>query len=308
MASMTPAYSVVIATLHRPARLDRTLRDLLAQSCPPELIVVVDASDDSQSRDICTRLADAKQPVLHLRAEATSSARQRNQGATLVRSPLIAFVDDDVELPSELFERLLNSFATDQADTIGGVSARIEGMAHFPPGPLLRLYYRLQAGFDHPHYGACLFGLGINCLPCYLPDDPALIPSDWLNSTCTLYRRDLFDRERFPAFDGYSFMEDVHLSFRIGRTHRLYFHRDATYRHLDEPTRFKRDLPRRIRMQMVNRMRVARELLDLRGWRLLWCLTLLRCFETALLLRNRPPFWFKTLIAVWNPLPASPKE
>lgn len=305
---MSLNYDAVIATLDRPQRLDRTLADLIAQSRPPNSIIVVDASTDDASKNICQARARLGGPVTYLRAEERSAAKQRNQGATHATNQLLAFVDDDVELPADLFAQLISTFDNDDAQRIGGVAARIEGMEHKPPGRLLRWFYRLQAGYNHPHYGGQLFGAGINCLPCYLPDDPRLIPSNWLNSTCTIYRRELFDRERFPAFDGYSFMEDVHLSFRIGRSHRLYFHRDATFRHLDEPTAFKRDLPRRIRMQMLNRFQVAKTLLDLHGWRLFWRFALLRCFESALLLRARPPLWIKTLISVWSPLPASPKD
>jgi glycosyltransferase involved in cell wall biosynthesis len=295
-------YSVVIATLDRPGRLRRTLSDLFAQTRPPALVVVVDASGDDLTHAVCAEFIASTHPLSYLRAAAKSSARQRNLGASQVTTPLIAFVDDDVELPTELFASLLPAFSDAQT---GGVAARIEGLAHPPPRGLLWLYYRLQAGFAHPHYGGRLFGPALNCLPSYLPDDPELIEADWLNSTCTLYRRDLFERERFPEFDGYSFMEDVHLSHRIARTHRLFFHRDAAYRHVSEPTSFKQDLPRLLRMQLRNRRIIAHDLLKMRGIALLLRFFLLRCFETALLLKTRPPQIREALLALWKPLSVS---
>jgi hypothetical protein len=45
---------------------------------------------------------------------------------------------------------------------------------------------------------------------------------DWLPSTCTAFRRDIFLAYRFErTFQGYSFAEDVHLSTRIARKYRL---------------------------------------------------------------------------------------
>ncbi len=292
-------WSAVIATLDRPGPLERSLRDLVAQTRPPARIVVVDASADEASRAVCARLA-ATAPIEWQRAQGRSAARQRNQGAAGIATDLIAFVDDDVELPPDLFAQLLAAFERDRPGTLGGIAARIEGLAHPVPHGLTRLYYRLQAGYAHPNYGGRLFGAGINCLPSYVASDPLEIDAQWLNSTCTLYRRDVFARERFPEFDGYSFMEDAHLSFRVGRTHRLAFHRDAIYRHLAVPTNFKRDHVALTRMQMQNRRRLARELLGLRGLRLAWHFSLLRCFDTLVCLRARPAGWRGVLKALWT--------
>lgn len=296
---MPLAYSIVIATDQRPVELRGTLESIAGQSRQPARVVVVDASPDMRSREVCTEF-EGKLPLRWLVAEGRSSARQRNQGAALVGEPLITFVDDDVILPPGTMAALAEVFDSDSPGKIGGVAARIEGMVHSPPRGLLRWYYRLQAGFAHRDYGARLIGPAINCLPSYSEADPDLIPGDWLNSTCTMYRTALFRREQFPQFDGYSPLEDVHLSARIGRTHRLYFHKHATYTHLSAPSSHKRDYRGMARMKIANQRLVARDVMGQSGWRLAWGLVLHRLFVTTHLLRSRPAGWGGTLRGTWS--------
>jgi hypothetical protein len=173
-------------------------------------------------------------------------------------------------------------------------------MEHRIPRGALRCYYRLQAGYDHPTYGGKLFGPAINCLPTYTEGEGALIPSDWLNSTCVFYRTPLFAREKFPEFERYSFLEDVHLSARVGRTHRLYFHRTATFEHRDAPSLFKRNTRELARMRVRHQRVVARDILGLREPALSWKLTLHRLFASAAVLRRRGNGWMEELLGTWT--------
>jgi GT2 family glycosyltransferase len=292
------AYSIVIATCGRPAELAVTLRDVAAQTRRPSRVIVVDATPPPGCREVAAPRADGL-PVLYQAAEAASAANQRNAGAGQVETPLVVFLDDDVRLPPDLFEKLCAPFDADPEGRIGGVAGRIEGMSHRPPGRALRAYYRLQAGFDHPTFGGKLFGPAINCLPTYEEEGP-LIPSDWLNSTCTCYRTPLFLRERFPDFEGYSFLEDVHLSARIGKTHRLFFHKEARFIHLDAPSRFKRDPLRLARTRVRNQRVVAREILGLQGPVLGGKLLLHKLFVTISLLRRSGGGRAMEILGTWT--------
>lgn len=275
-------YSLVIATMQRPEPLHEALTSLSQQSVPPTAVVVVDASPDDRTLEVC-RGWEGRLPVRWLKAEARSAARQRNQGASRVTTPLIGFMDDDVVLPIDTLAKLVAPFS---APETGGVAGRIEGMTHPVPRGLLWCYYRLQAGYSHPHYGGRVIGPGINLLPAFAAETHPLVPAEWLNSTLVLYRRELFEREKFPAFEGYSFLEDAHLSHRIGRTHRLYFHRDAPYVHNSQPSSAKADRAALARMIVRHQRKMAREVLGLRGPALWWKLTLHRVFQTIAVLRS----------------------
>ena len=293
------AYSIVIATFERPAELRVTLDSIAAQTRPPESVVVVDSSGDEKTRAVADDFA-MRLPLRYERAVRPSAAVQRNQGAEHVGTPLIVFLDDDVFVPAETFATICAAFDRDETQRIGGIAARIEGMQHTPPRGLLWWYYRLQAGYAHATYGGKLFGPAINCLPTYAEGDGELIRSDWLNSTCVFYRTELFRREKFPEFDGYSFLEDVHVSARIARTHELFFHRTATFEHRDAPSTFKRNARQLARMRVRHQRLVARDIVGLREPALTFKLLLHRLFASVSMLRLRGPSWKQELAGTWT--------
>jgi GT2 family glycosyltransferase len=275
------------------------LRDALAsigrQTRLPERIVIVDSSAGDEARVVAAEFA---LPIIYERAERPSAAQQRNQGSRDIQTPLLAFIDDDVVLAPDVFERLCLVFENDPAT--GGVAARMNGATHRAPGGVLWCYYRLQAGFRDETYGGRLFGPAINCFPCYDRTADELIPADWLNLGCVLFRTDAFQRELFPAFEGYSHMEDVHLSARIGRTHRLFFHATARYDHFPSESPAKSDRRRLAQMRMRNQQLIAHDVLGMRGWPLRWKMWLHRLFTSVFLLRFRPAGWKGELAGVWD--------
>jgi glycosyltransferase involved in cell wall biosynthesis len=288
-------YSVVIATMNRPFKLERILESLGCQSLPCAKIIIADSSDGDETRAICLRRA-GRAPLHYLHLEYKSAALQRNEGAFHVETPFIAFIDDDLVLPSDIMEKLLRPFATDTEQAVGGVAGRIREIEHTKPGPMLKLYYRVQAGYDHPDYGGHVFGPGLNCLPCYESTSDTLVRAQWLNTGCVVYRTDLFRREQFPWFNSQSFQEDVHLSARIARTHRLYFHRDAVYSHDAEESPPSRRLAE---MRFSNQRRIALEILGLHPWTLGWKLLLHRVFLSLTALRGHKAHKWKTLASFW---------
>jgi GT2 family glycosyltransferase len=286
-----PGYTVVIATADRSAKLDDALASLALQEHLPQAVHVVDASAD-QATETCCRNWSARLPLMYHHARERSAAQQRNQVHQLLQAPLTAFIDDDVVLDEDVFSRLCTVFAEDTAKAVGGVAARMRGGSHLSPGRLLRAYYRVQAGYDHPDYGGKLFGPAINCFPCFEQyPDLILYPSEWLNTGCVVFRTELYQRFMFPEFTGYSHMEDVCLSAQIARTHKLYFHADAWYDHYPSTSAAKRNR----RLLAVQRLRnqdyVAREIMGLRPWALCWRLAFHRIFVAVFLLRHRPAGW-----------------
>ncbi len=294
-----PAFSIVIATFERPQEMQAALQSIAASTLQPENIWVVDASHSDQVRDVVQPF-EGRLPVHRIEAHTTSAAQQRNQGAEHVDTPLILFMDDDAILRADTLEKMIHPFASDTEGSIGGVAARIDDMQHPPPKGLLWLYYRLQAGYSHPDYGARLFGPGINCLPTYSESDPELIPSEWLNSTCVVYRTEVFKKEKFPAFDGYSFMEDVHLSHRIAATHALFFHRDALYAHRSAGSIFKRDHRALARSRMAHQRALARDVLKLDGPVFEAKFLLHRLFVSIGILRSGGSGKLDQLIGTWT--------
>ncbi|HVT73100.1 MAG TPA: glycosyltransferase [Lacunisphaera sp.] len=300
-ATPPPTCSVIIATLDRPASL-RIVLDCLARQDHPPLEVIVAAAGDSSAT---AALADEFARVLPIRmipCADKSAARQRNAAAAVARGEILAFLDDDIEFGPDLFARMLAAFGAG-APAPGAIAARIAGEDRRAPGWLTRAYYRMQAGYAHADYGGRLFGCGLNCYPVFQADSPALVPAEWLPATCLFVRARLFQSERFPAFAGYSFAEDVHLTARLARSAPLYFARDCLIQHHSLASEFKSDPGALVAGKLHNMAVVAREIQGLGGWSLWWRCVLHRLFMTVVTLRSRPPRWPRVLRGIWSFLP-----
>lgn len=292
---MALGYSIVIATYERADALRDALASVVRQERQPERIVIVDSSKGNESEKVAAEFPAL--PIIYRRAERPSAAVQRNQGFRDVESPLVAFIDDDVVLAPDVFSKLCTVFE-ERADT-GGVAARMNGAEHPRPSGLLRKYYRLQAGYDDATYGGKLFGAAINCFPCYSVQREELIAADWLNLGTVLFQSAAFGAELFPLFEGYSFGEDVHLSARIGKRLRLYFHGTATYDHYPSMSPAKRNYFRNARQSAAHRRLIARDVQGIGGWELFWKDALHRVFVTVFLLRTRPTGWGQLIAGNW---------
>jgi GT2 family glycosyltransferase len=291
-------FSIVIPTANRPDLLRVTLGSIRRQTRQPKRIVVVDASKD----DLTAEIVKCISSEIHVERHATSTvsaATQRNIGAAFVETPLIAFIDDDILLEPDVCERICAVFEADPTRSTGGVAARMAGHTHPVPRKFLWWYYRLQAGFSDPTYGARLFGPAINCFPTYREPGP-LIRADWLNSACVFYRTNVFNAQKFPNFEGYSYMEDVHLSARIARSHRLYFHAEAICEHCDGASASPRDLFKIGMMRSRNQRIVARDVLNLRGPSLELKLMIHRVFASIAIVRRMDKGWHRELLGTWR--------
>jgi GT2 family glycosyltransferase len=289
------AYSIVVATYERANALRDALESVTRQTHLPARVIIVDSSAGTDSERVA---AEFPLPSIYLRAEKPSAAVQRNQGFREVSTPLVGFIDDDVVLAPDVFDKLCAVF--EQRPDTGGVAARVNGAEHPAPCGRLRAYYRLQAGFDDTTYGARLFGAAINCFPCYSAQPEELVSADWLNLGCVLFRSDLFGTELFPLFEGYSYGEDVHLSARIGKKGRLYFHSTARYDHYPSMSPAKRSFFKYARMSARHRRLIARDIQGLRGWELCWKDALHRFFVSVFLLRTRPAGWLRQIAGNWT--------
>jgi glycosyltransferase involved in cell wall biosynthesis len=131
----SPLVSVVIATLNRPALLDRCLGSLFAQTLPVEQyqVIVVDDGPHSATEEVVRRRARQRPGFnLHYLASvnAHGPAAARNIGWRSARSPLIAFTDDDC-IPDPKW--LASGLGALSRPDVGAVWGRI--VVPLPPEP-----------------------------------------------------------------------------------------------------------------------------------------------------------------------------
>ncbi|ULN43038.1 HAD-IIIA family hydrolase [Mycolicibacterium crocinum] len=119
---MTPEFSVVIPTIGR-ASLQRLLTALQATPQPvPQCVVLV----DDRPGDVTPLRIDTTLPVQALRSGGRGPAAARNVGWRAVRTPWVAFVDDDVIPARGWFAALAADLAAADASGAAGSQGVID--------------------------------------------------------------------------------------------------------------------------------------------------------------------------------------
>lgn len=277
----------VIPTMDRAAVLERTLRSLFAQSCLPSQIVVIDGSTDGHSRTLLAGLA-WQHPRLRmewLHADKRGAAAQRNQGVRAARQPFILFMDDDILFDDACLARLWRAFEADSC--LGGASTMIKNQRYEKPGCVSRTIYAIFDGKPSRTYAGRVIGPAVNLLPEDNDDLPEVMPVEWLNTTCTLYRASALPTPTFDSvFSGYSLMEDVTLSLRVAKTWRIANARTARIFHDSQPGAHKSNVADLAEMSVLNRHYVMTSVLERRRIRDYAALLLWEAFQSAAALRG----------------------
>jgi glycosyltransferase involved in cell wall biosynthesis len=258
--------SAVVPTRSRPIPLARTLGSLAAQGVLPAELIVIDGSADVASRQVVERHAGQWSPdcaVVWQAASQLGAAVQRNQGVATATQPFICFCDDDILFEPECMNRLWRAIQSDPK--LGGVSAMIVNQKYHPPGVVSRIMFTLMHGRREKSFAGRVIGPAVNLLPEDLDDSTEIVPVEWLNLGCTIYRREALPSPPFDSvFTGYSMMEDLTLSLRVGRKWRLANARTARIFHDSQPGTYKADVTAMAAMELVNRHYVMTEILKRR--------------------------------------------
>lgn len=265
MVNLLPV-STLIPTRNRKNSLERLFHSLAQQLTQPLEIIVVDASTDQETKLLCQRFfPKLKAQIRYYRATETGAATQRNQALSYASQHLIWFLDDDILFETEDCLEQLNRALQSNLET-GGANAMIVNQKYLPPGKISRLLFFLLHGKAEPSYAGKCIGPGVNLLPEDRDDLPEFVPVEWLNTTCTLYRRDVLPDPPFPAlFYGYSLMEDLTLSLLVGKRWKLVNVRTAKIFHDSQPGDHKSSPATLAEMELINRHFVMTQILGRTG-------------------------------------------
>jgi len=222
-----PELTFVVATKDRPAELARMWRSLNSQTRLPREVVIVDAGSGAVPDG---KMSQARIPLRHVRSSVASATRQRNLGIGLAdpKAELIGFLDDDIVLESTAVEEMLR-FWEQAGARVGGAAFN---MLNHPP--LAWRSFKLNPMVAAAGLYACRPGAvspaGFQSM---IGRVETTEYADWLPSTASVWRREVFDGFRFDEwFQGYSYLEDLDFSYRVGKAYRLAVVATARYRHL----------------------------------------------------------------------------
>jgi GT2 family glycosyltransferase len=230
MASRDLRIALVVATSDRTREIRRMLASLSAQSSPPERIVVVDAGAVS-AKGVVAEFPSLD--IVYIESPVRSAARQRNigVGAAGGSADLIGFADDDVEFGPDAFRAMKDFWRRAPAD-LGGAGFNMLNHPRLALRSLKFLPLARKLQLYDPEPGRVLRS-GIQTLIGKVPADRDV---EWLPTTAVIWRREVFASFRFDEwFDGYSYLEDLDFSYRVGKRYRLRVVAGAGYRHHPAP-------------------------------------------------------------------------
>ena len=229
---MSAAHDIafVVATKDRPDELIRMWRSLRSQSRVPDEVVIVDAS----ARPSTLVGPQAGPPVLrYIRTAFASATRQRNIGLDAIgpEADLVGFLDDDAVLEEGAVEEMLRFWESAGAE-VGGAAFN---MANHPPldWPVLKRT-RLAGSFGlYANRGGAVTASGFQTMIGPLARTEW---TDWLSSGASVWRREVVRDHRFDEwYDGYSYLENLDFSYRVGKAYQLAVVAGARYHHLPAP-------------------------------------------------------------------------
>ena len=208
--------SFIIATKNRPDELARLLESFRAQSYHPDHIIIVDAGN-RPVKDLITGFQDLN--IRYEKSPVASAAKQRNIGLKILPAgvDLVGFLDDDIVLEPDALE-LMMEFWEGAGKETGGVAFNIVNIAErqfawlksWPLVEKLGLYSAakgkvLPSGF-HTMIGRV----------------SSLVEAEWIPACAAVWRRDIFDEFKFDEwFTGYSYLEDLDFSYRVGKKYKI---------------------------------------------------------------------------------------
>lgn len=260
MAIILPI-SALVPTRNRSEVFQKTLESLALQSHQPIEMIVVDGSDDSSTQIVCEKnIVNLSTTIHYYRAQKLGAATQRNQAIAHATQDTIWLLDDDILLEPNCLLRLWE--ALQSRPQIGGVNAMITNQKYSPPGRISRALFEFLDGTKRESYAGKCIGPALNLLPEDREDLPEIVPVEWLNTTCVLYKKSAVPSPLFPDhFTGYSLMEDVTLSLTVAKKWQLLNARTARIYHDSQPGDHKNNERVLSQMDLVNRHFVMTQIL-----------------------------------------------
>jgi glycosyltransferase involved in cell wall biosynthesis len=281
MLIVTQPFSAIIPTANRVVALHDTLNSLAKQNVQPSEIIIIDASDDPKTQLLFDGpITNLLSTIIYLKALKKGAAAQRNQGIGVAMYPFILFCDDDIIFEPFCLERLWSGITSDEK--IGGVNAMITNQQYQKPGKVTAFMYMLLSNENLTTYAGKCIGPAWNLLPEDDDNLPEMVKAEWLNTTCTIYRKEALPVPAFSShFQGYSMLEDLTLSSIVGRKWAVYNVRTARIFHDSQPGQHKKSLFDIVKMETVNRHYVMTNILNRRGFKYHCKFFLLELFFTS---------------------------
>jgi GT2 family glycosyltransferase len=243
---ITDKISVLLCTKDREEDLCNILGELLDQTIIPDEIVIVDSSSPR-----LTRSKIFLEKISHIRSQHISVnyehmkpglTKQRNKGVSLATGDLLFFLDDD-SVPARNYIEEMAKIFKNKSNFDGGMG-QIKPVNFNFFKYCYHHFFLLRHNFGDGGY----YSSGSPRSP-HGTDE--FKRTKILSGGSMVYRKEVFANVDFDEnLTGYSYMEDVDVSYRISRNHKLFYNPNAEVIHEhDEP---KSEILKRKKMYIYN--------------------------------------------------------
>jgi glycosyltransferase involved in cell wall biosynthesis len=241
--------AIIIPTKDRPNELRRLLESISIQEVKPVQIVVVDGGD-APVENLSKKFSGLN--IDYARVIPPSLTVQRNTGIRKVQheATLVAFLDDDITLEAGALKNMMNFWESASEDT-AGAAFNPTAETYEKPALMEKIF------FVNTEKPGKILPSGFQSRPYSLIKNTQV---EWLLGCSMLWRKIIFDEFMFDEwFTGYARYEEVDFAYRVGRRYKMFVAREARVKHpYDrlEDTSFSFSLGR---MQVANRLYLARK-------------------------------------------------
>lgn len=248
--------SLIICTFKRPKIIQNLLESIQKCTKKPDTILVVDSSPDDNTKDyiLNTKYNDIKIEYYKVPPEHRGLTRQRNYGISKLTSntKIVAFLDDDITIEPDYFEKLLETYDK-HPDAIGVGGIDLQNNHYQKKEEGLRYpefkYYELDGWVVREplrYKVRKLFGLMTNLQPGLIPEyshgrstlppNGKIYEVEHFMGGIASFRREIFDIINFSTFfDGYGLYEDFDFCVRALQYGKLYVNTNARVWHFHDP-------------------------------------------------------------------------
>ncbi|MBD3306657.1 glycosyltransferase [candidate division KSB3 bacterium] len=261
--------SVVTPTLHRPEEVAGLLENLSQQTLLPAEIILVDGAppEEIATQEVVAALAPTFSFDCRYIRHGGGTAIQRNVGIDAATGEFIAFVDDDIRLEPDFFERMIEVFKQDEDYKVGGITGYITNAFLDPNTSSRWRWYKRLRIFTTYEPGRYDFETGSPINRYLQPPHKELREIDFMGAGCAIWREEVFHNGlRFsPFFKGYGILEDAHLALRAGQDWTLLENGRAHCVHLKSKSG-RVDLRQRRKVSTLNHRYVFVDIVPNRTW------------------------------------------
>ncbi len=247
-------FSLIICTYSRAKSLKRLLESVQNQTLYPDEILIVDGSGDSETETILSENYYERLTYFQVDEENRGLTKQRNFGISKLSddSDILCFLDDDIVLQPDYFDKLISTFNQyPDAKGVGGAiinadvwkkkseNKRIEFANYYYKDWERKLgsrnVLRKRLGLLSKELPGIMPSFSHGFTIGFYPPTGEIHKVEYFMGGVSAYRKELFDKIKFSDyFEGYGLYEDMDFCLRASKTGQLYLNTGAQVYHLHE--------------------------------------------------------------------------